>query len=145
MLLPSSQRETDLPAHWERCRGSAVSSMHPSKSHSTWGRRQSLLHAAESFSVPKVMAGDSHVVRGSTTGVGDMGRCHFLEEYDTPLVPPAFQPASDLAMAHQTENGDQSKNCSTLLGKSSLWRANQCINFFLDIMKPWTGRQLFTS
>lgn len=55
------------------------------------------------------------VVRGSTTGAGDIGRCHFL-----PLVPPAFQPASDLAMAPQTENGDQSENCTTLLGKSTL-------------------------
>lgn len=32
-----------------------------------------------------------------------MGRCHFPEEYDTPLVSPAFQPASNLAMAPQTE------------------------------------------
>lgn len=86
----------------------------------------------------------SHGVRGSTTGEGDVGRHHFPEEYDTLLVPPAFQPASDLAMAPQTENEDRSKNCSTLLQKSSLRTANSCTHFFLDIMKPRTGGQLFT-
>lgn len=43
---------------------------------------------------------------GSTAEEVNMGRCYLLEEYPVLLVPTTFQPASDLAIAGQTENGE---------------------------------------
>lgn len=39
---------------------------------------------------------------------------NFLEEYSTLLVPSAFQPASDIAMAGWTENKEDSRNTAAL-------------------------------